>query len=98
MSSASGYFLRSIYVSVLQIAAMRENMESSNTNFQEEMNKLRQEAEDQRKQLEQDMLKSAEEYMHKIKAMEAMHEDSVRKVNEQRIQELEVGLFLWLHA
>lgn len=80
------------------MAAMRENMESSNTNFQEEMNRLRQEAEDQRKQLEQDMLKSAEEYMHKIKAMEAMHEDSVRKVNEQRIQELKVGSFLWLHV
>ena len=73
---------------------MGDNMESKNSKFQEEMDRMKQLAEEKRKLIEQEMLKSAEEYMHKIKVMETLHEDSIQKLQEQKGHELEVSVRL----
>jgi len=69
-------------------------MESKNSKFHEEMDRMKQLAEEKRKLIEQEMLKSAEEYMHKIKVMETLHEDSIQKLQEQKGHELEVSVRL----
>ncbi|KAL4231837.1 hypothetical protein ACF0H5_009413 [Mactra antiquata] len=72
-----------------QIASLRESMERSNSRSLEEQEKIRQTAEDERKRLEQDLLKAAEEYMTKIQALENIHEENNKKLKEQKQNELE---------
>lgn len=65
-------------------------MASHNSKLLEEQEKIRLAAEEERKRLEQDLLKAADEYTAKIDALEAMHEENIRKLKEQNAKEQEV--------
>lgn len=72
-----------------QITSLKESMASNNNKLKEEQEKIRQAAEEERRRLEQDLLRAADEYKAKIEALEDIHNDNVRKLNEQKKHELQ---------
>ena len=75
----------------LQIEALKSNLMSSESKTAEELQKLQQEAEAERKRLEQELLKAAEEYLLKIQTMEVAHDEKVAKLAQQKDADKEVG-------
>ena len=72
-------------------------MMSNESKSTEELRKLQEDAEKERKRLEQELLKSAEDYLLKIQTMEVTHEEKVAKIIEQKTMEKEVcSLTLYL--
>ncbi|WAR21084.1 F184A-like protein [Mya arenaria] len=72
-----------------QIASMKLSIESSSSKSQEELEKLRQESEEERRRLQAELVNAAEEYMTKVKSLEAMHEEDVKRLGEEKARELE---------
>ena len=71
---------------------MKSNLSSNASKTAEELQRLQQEAEAERKRLEQELLKAAEEYLLKIQTMEVAHEEKVTKLAQQKDADKEVGL------
>ena len=67
-------------------------MMSNESKSTEELRKLQEDAEKERKRLEQELLKSAEDYLLKIQTMEVTHEEKVAKIIEQKTMEKEVKI------
>ena len=65
-------------------------MLSNESKTAEELERLQQVTEQERKRLEQELLKAAEEYLLKIQTMEVAHEEKVAKLVEQKEAEREV--------
>ncbi|XP_060568985.1 protein FAM184A-like, partial [Ruditapes philippinarum] len=72
-----------------QIASLKESMATNNSKLLEEQEKMRLEAEEERRRLEQDLLKATDEYMVKIQALEAIHEENISKLKEENQKDLE---------
>ena len=72
-------------------------MMSNESKSTEELRKLQEEAEKERKRLEQELLKSAEDYLLKIQTMEVTHEEKVAKIIEQKTMEKEVFSLIFFH-
>lgn len=72
-----------------QIASLRESMTANSSLAETEAAKLRQDAEAERKQLELELLKAANEYMVKIQTLESMHDDNMKRLQEQKQLELQ---------
>jgi hypothetical protein len=72
-------------------------MATNNSKLLEEQEKMRLEAEEERRRLEQDLLKAADEYMVKIQALEAIHEENISKLKEENQKDLEVCVIFFLH-
>ena len=68
---------------------------NSESKTAEELQRLQQEAEAERKRLEQELLKAAEDYLLKIQTMEVAHEEKVNKLVEQKDAEKDVGLLIY---
>ena len=75
----------------LQIEALKSNLLSNESKSGEELRRLQEEAEKERKRLEQELLKAAEEYLLKIQTMEVAHDEKVAKITEQKDAEREVS-------
>lgn len=72
-----------------QLASLRDSLKDKDSQSQVELEKLRQQVEEERKRLEQELMTSAEEYLRKIQTMEVAHADNVAKLKEQKEQELD---------
>jgi len=73
-----------------QISELKLSLESSSSASKGELDKLRAAAEEERQRLQADMVRAAEEYQQKVAALEAMHEERLRRLAEEKTRELEV--------
>ena len=70
---------------------MEQTISKSYSQSAEEIDKLRKEAEEEKRKLERKIAEAEEEYSHNFKMLESSHEEEKDKIFRQKDQEAEVG-------